>query len=320
MTSHPTVRRVIAAKARHVLGFGKDLVLLARDAGMRWADDECYRLGASLAYYALFSLFPLMLLSVTCVGFVLGDGDHVRQKVLASVASATSPESRAMLDETLQSMQTHRTARGMGAVVGVVTLILGSSGVFSELESSLNFIWRVKRLPTKGIGSTVLRALEAKAFSFVVVVAAAGALLASLVVSTVLGAIGDTATTALGAQAPWQIVEMAASVGFLTLLLAAIYRIVPQARVAWRDVLGAALLASVLFAGLKALLAWYLAHLGSYAAYGAVGGVLGLLMWIYLASLVLFFGAEVSRVYAERFGSLRERNGSHIRCAASPKP
>jgi membrane protein len=320
MTSGPTGRGVVAAKAgRCVLDFAKDMVLLARDAGMRWADDACYRLGASLAYYALFSLFPLMLLSVTWVGFVLGDDDHVRQKLLATVAGATSPESRALLDETLKNMQTHRTARGVGAIVGVVTLFLGSSGVFSELESSLNFIWRVKPAPTKGIWPTVLQALRAKAFSFAVVIAAAGALLASLVVGTILGAIGDSATTALGARAPWQIVEMGASVGFLTLLLAAIYRLVPQAPVAWRDVLGAALLASLLFAGLKALLAWYLAHLGSYAAYGAVGGVLGLLMWIYSASWVLFFGAEVSRVYAEKFGSLRERPESHIRCAASPK-
>jgi membrane protein len=306
---------------RHgVLGFAKDMGALARDAGLRWADDACYRLGASLAYYALFSLFPLMLLSVTGVGFVLGDNDSVRQKLLASVAGATSSDSRALLDETLRSMQTHRTARGVGAIVGVVTLFLGSSGVFSELESSLNFIWRVKPAPRTGIWSTILQALRAKAISFAVVVAAAAALLASLVVSTALDAIGDTATTALGASAPWHIVETSASVGFLTLLLAAIYRIVPQAPVKWRDVLGAGLVASLLFTALKALLAWYLAHLGSYAAYGAVGAVLGLLMWIYLASWVLFYGAELSRVHAERFGSLREQTGSHIRCAASAKP
>jgi membrane protein len=82
------------------------------------------------------------------------------------------------------------------------------------------------------------------------------------------------------------------------------YRMIPQTVIAWRDVFGGALLAAVLFTGLKHLFAWYLGHIGSYAAYGAVGGVLGLLAWIYLASLILFFGAEFTRVYAERYGSL----------------
>jgi membrane protein len=101
--------------------------------------------------------------------------------------------------------------------------------------------------------------------------------------------------------------DAAFSVGFLTLLFATIYRVVPKAKVAWRDVFGAALITSLLFAALKMLLAWYLSHLGSYAAYGAVGAVLGLLTWIYVASLVLLYGAEFSRVHAERFGSLAQR-------------
>lgn len=105
-------------------------------------------------------------------------------------------------------------------------------------------------------------------------------------------------------------VEATGSIGFLALLLAAIYRVVPQASVAWRDVLGAALLTSLLLRVLEGLIAWYLAHLSSYAAYGAVGGILGLLTWIYVASLVLFYGAEFGCVYAERFGSRRGGGGT----------
>src|SRR5579864_1546123 len=118
--------------------FVKDAAALARDAAVRWYDDGCYRLGASLAYYALFSLFPLLLLSVTGIGYVLGDDPSMRQDLVHSIAGAVSPESRALLNETLQSMQTHRTARGVGAVVGLAALLLGASGAFSELESSLN--------------------------------------------------------------------------------------------------------------------------------------------------------------------------------------
>jgi len=300
-------------------GVVKSALVLARDAGLRWADDACHRLGAALAYYALFSLFPLLLLSVTAVGFILGNDDTVRQKVVGSMIGA-SDEPRALLDQTLQSMQTHRAARGVGALVGGIALLLGASGVFSELESSLNFIWRVESTAPGGLWSTLLKALKAKAFAFAVVVAAASAVLASLVVSTVLGAIASTTNSAAGpGQTLWRVIDFATSLAFVTVLLAAIYRVVPSRRVQWGDVFGAAFLASLLLTALKYLLAWYLAHVGSYAAYGAVGAVLGLLTWIYCASLVLFYGAEVSVLYADRFGSVaRARRASagdvHSRC------
>jgi membrane protein len=294
----------LTAAAQAVLEVGKE-------AGERWVGDACYRLGAALAYYALFSIFPLMLLAVTVVGFVLGGDAAARQSVLNSVPSP-SPEFRVLLDQTLQSMQSHRSARGVGAVVGLIALILGASGVFSELESSLDLIWRVKRSPARGLWQILLNALRSKALSFVVVIVAAMAVLASLAVSTILAAVGDTLGAAVGdgttngaaARTLWQPVEMAVSLAFLAALFAAIYRLVPQADVQWRDVVGAALITSLFFVGLKSLLAWCLARIAGYAAYGAVGAVLGLLTWIYVASLVLFYGAEFSRVYAERYGSL----------------
>lgn len=292
-----------------LLGAAEAIGVLLRDAGVRWSDDACYRLGASLAYYALFSLFPLALIALTAIGVFLGDGDSVRQHLIAFVGGTTSPESRVLLDQTLQSMQTHRTARGIGAIVGALTLLLGASGVFSELQSSLNLIWRVKAASQSGIWASLLYALRAKVYSFAVVLAAAIALLASLILSTALGTAGSgTFALQVGVRVFWRILEACGSVGLLALLLAATYRIVPQTRVVWRDVLGAALFTSFLLSGLKYLLAWYLAHLTSYAAYGAVGGVLGLLTWIYLATLVVLYGAEFSRLYAERFGS--QRNGS----------
>ncbi len=138
-----TTRRALRSGWLRLVALAGALGGLLRDAGVRWSDDACYRLGASLAYYALFSLFPLALIALTAIGVILGDGDGVRQHLIASVGGTTSSESRVLLDQTLQSMQTHRTARGVGAVVGALTLLLGASGVFSELQSSLNFIWRV---------------------------------------------------------------------------------------------------------------------------------------------------------------------------------
>jgi membrane protein len=287
-----------------------DVALLAKDAGLRWMEDGCYRLAAALSYCALFSLVPLMLLCLTSVGFLLGDDDTVRQRLLASIAGSTSAESRALLDETLRSMQAQRTARGVGAIAGVATLLLAASGAFSELDSSLNLIWRVKDPPSRGVWTTIARALIDKALSFAAAVAAALALLASLVGSTALLAVAQKVNGSSDVPSSWHLVDAAASVGFLALVLAALYRIVPRAPIEWRDVFGAALLASFLFTALKGVFAWYFAKLGGYAAYGAVGGILGLLTWIYVVSLLLFYGAEWSRVYAERFGSLSREAAS----------
>lgn len=284
---------------------------LLKDAALRWSDDSCLRLGASLAYYAVFSIFPLLLLAVTVLGFVLGESPESRARLLDSVAAATSPAFKTLFDETLADMQKHQTARGVGTVVGVVTLVFGASAVFSELEATLNQIWRVKPPPSRGFWGTVLVAVRSKALSFVVVICAAVALLASLVVSAVLTSIGErvegVAHGVVSHATLWIGVEAVGSVVVLTPVVAAMFRLIPQARVEWRDVIVGALVTALLFTAIKRLLAWYLGHLGSYAAYGAVGGFLGLMTWIYLASLFLFYGAEVSRVYAERYGSLSAR-------------
>lgn len=277
-------------------------IALLRETADRWAGDRCYRLGASLAYYAIFSLLPLLLLSVTILGYALGAGDSVRMDVLDSLKGATgSTAVRSLLDDALADLQAHRTARGVGAIVGLATLLFGASGVFSELFASLNTIWRVRPRPVRGAWNSVVRFVADKALSFALVVAAGLVLLGSLVLSTALATIAGRT----GGHLPWRGAEIAASMLLVTGALAATFRNLPQTHVEWRDVLGGALLAAAMLTVLKHLLAWYLASMGSYAAYGAVGAVLGLLLLIYASSLVMFFGAEFTRVYAERYGSLR---------------
>jgi membrane protein len=279
---------------------------LLTEAGRRWSDDECYRFGASLSYYAVFSIFPLLLLCTTAFSFLLGHDASLRDRLLDYVEHSSASEIRPLVEETLTTMQTHATGRGIGAVVGVITLLFGASGVFSELDATLNTVWRVRAPKDRSIRQVLLGVVVDKALSMVVVFAVAACLLASLVVSASLhlatGTPGVTDKSAL-----WLLDEAVVSTGLLTALFAVMYRLIPRVAVAWHDVFGGALLAAILFAGLKHLLAWYLGHIGSYAAYGAVGGVLGLLTWIYLASLILFFGAEFTRVYAERYGSLANR-------------
>lgn len=300
---------------------------LLKDAGLRWSDDNCLRLGASLAYYAVFSIFPLLLLGVTVVGFFLGQSPGTRERLLDAVASTTTPQFRTLFDSTLEDMQHHQTARGVGTLIGLVTLIVGASAVFSELQATLNLIWRVPATPYVGFWRMLLRLVRGKALSFAVVVGAAVAILASVVASAVLSALRQQVLgVTIGAEGPellWTLLDSVGSAGVTTVVLAAMFRLIPETRVEWRDVLGGACVSAVLFTGIKHMLAWYLAHLGSYAAYGAIGGFLCLLTWIYLASLFIFYGAEFSRVYAERYGSLAKAKADRLGAvspSAAPPP
>lgn len=297
-----TARPLRAAAVARAMGS------LAREAGARWVDHQCYRLGASLAYYALYALFPLLLLAVATVGFLLGTGEHDRARVLASLPGL-SPAVRDLMDQTLMSMQEHTTARGWGAVIGAVTLVVAASGVFTELEFSLDVIWKAPSVPARGMWSVVRAAARAKLLSFGAVLGAAIVLVVSLAVSTGLRAVGGAAHGSLGAGLA-QLAEDGISALCITLLVAAVFHRVPHVRTRWRDVLGGAFVTGLLLVILKVALSWYLVHLGSYAAYGAVGAVLVLLTWIYVASLVLFYGAEFACVYAERYGSLSPPPGS----------
>jgi len=235
----------------------KAAVVLLRDAAIRWSEDGCPRRGASLAYAALFSLFPLILLSLTTVGFVLGDSDEARHTLVSSLVGSYSPESQRLVEQTLESLQAHHTARGVGAAVGVLALVAGASGVFSELQASLVFIWRVDKTRTRGFWRSVVGLLWDRMTSFAIVVGASLVLLATLMVHTAIGVVAQT-QYAVGPlwSVTGEITAFACSAG----MLAAIYRVVPQCHVAWSDVLGASLITSLVLAGLRGLLAWYLIH------------------------------------------------------------
>jgi membrane protein len=280
---------------------------LLREAAGRWVDDHCTRLGAALSYYAIFSLFPLSLLSISVIGVLLGDRATVRAILLTSLDTG-SPQVHDLLDQTLTNLQTQRTARGLGALVGAVTLLFGASGVFSELDNALAVIWRVHEVASTSTWRSVLEYLCDRGVAFLLVVMAALVVLASLVTGTVLSAVSvSTGTQTLGWI--WVPIELSVSAAFLTVLFAALFRYLPRRdHVAWRYALAGGALTSLLVSVLKRGLGFYLAHMGGYAAYGVVGAMLALLTWIYLTSFALLFGAELTVVSARRLTEWTQRS------------
>jgi membrane protein len=268
-----------------------------KETASDWLEDEASRLAAALAYYSLLSLAPLLVIVVAIAGFFLGQ-DAARGRIAGQLATVVGAEPALGIQSILASARSP-TSGVLSMVVGVVTLFIGASGVFGELQSSLNTIWGVKAKP----GRMIWGELTARFLSFTMVLGVAFLLLVSLVVSSVLSALGTRFSAALpGGEAVWQVVNFSFSLGSITVLFALIFKFIPDAEIRWRDVwLGAAFTACLFTVG-KLVLGLYLGKAAVGSSYGAAGSLIALVVWVYYAAQILFMGAEFTCVQARRNG------------------
>lgn len=266
----------------------------------RFDDLQGFQLGAALSYYATFAIFPLVLLTVTLVGYVIGDDASARDRILAEIGTA-DPSVRAVITQTLTTMQNSHGGRGLSAVFGLISLLFSANGAFVELDSSLNKIWRVKLRSGRGVLGKVSVFVHERLSGFASTVGIGLFMVATLVTSSALGAIAKHAHSTL-TPALLQTADLAVSFVLLSLMFAAAFHFVPRSRPPFRDVIGGAVVTTVLLTVLKSVFALYISHLTSYSAYGVVGGVLALATWIYLSSQIIFFGAMLTRVQCEMTG------------------
>jgi membrane protein len=276
------------------------LIQLFSKSADRFSEVEGFRLGASFSYYATFAIFPLLLLTVTVIGFVIGDDAPARERVLSAIASP-DPAMRSTVESTLASMQSSRSGRGLSAAIAIFSLLFSASGALVELDFALNKIWCVKPRASKGIVGSIRLFLSERLGGIALVLGIGATLLASLVMSTVLAAVANRAHYKL-TPALLQTAELGGSIVLLSLVFATAFHLVPRSRPPFRDVFGGAVLTTVLLTALKEVFASYLSHLTSYSAYGVVGGVLALATWIYLSSQIIFFGATLTRIHCEMTG------------------
>jgi len=260
-------------------------------------EDKALRLGAALAYYALFSIGPLLIIviGVTSLAFGRESVQHAVQQQLQSMVGENAAK-------TVESMMAaHKEGTSVIATItGVVALLLGASGVFGQLQDALNTIWEVKPRPGQGVWGFVRN----RFLSFSMVLVIGFLLLISLVVSAFV----STFTTYLGhaVSVPTffgPLIDLGVSFLVITLLFAMIFKILPDADVKWRDVWVGATVTALLFTLGKILLGMYLGRESTASAYGAAGSVVVILLWVYYSSLILLTGAEFTQVYARKVGS-----------------
>jgi membrane protein len=270
---------------------------LIRQTVDEWQRDEAPRMGASLAYYALFSLAPLLVIVIFIIGLVYkGDTVGQIQRQIESLVGVDAAKTIAMAIHNAGTFG-HGV---LATIVSFVVLSLGATGVFSELHTSMNKIWKVRRREYSFIRGLV----KDRFASFTMVLGIAFVLLVSMVVSAVLSTItGYFSYLVPGADFLWHIADLIVSFGVVALLFALLFRYVPDERITWKDVGIGAVATALLFDIGKFLIGFYIGKASVGSMFGAAGSIVVILAWVYYSSQLLFFGAEFTHVYAKLHGS-----------------
>lgn len=274
----------------------QDFKYLATQSFKEWSEDKASRLAASLAYYTIFSIPPLLIIILAIVSQVFADAPaRVTAEINNFVGETGGEAITAMLENASKPGDTF-----IATAISVITLFLGASGVFGQLQEALNTVWEVQADPNRGF----LETLKDRFFSFTMVLGVGFLLLVSLLISASLTAVDEFISgIAPGAIILTRIINFVVSFAVITLLFALIYKVIPDVTIAWRDVWVGAVATAVLFSAGKWAISFYLGRAAPASAYGAAGSLIVILLWVYYSAQILFLGAEFTQVYASRYGA-----------------
>ncbi len=275
----------------------KDLGRLFKTTFKEWNNKDPFRQSAIIAYYSIFSIPGLLLLIIAIAGYFFGKdavNENIMKQISETMGADTATQIKDMLTNASQSKSTF-----VGSAIGIGILLVGATGVFVELQKSLNLIWQVKAIPLKGI----VIFLRARLFSFGLIIAIAFLMMISLVVSTALAAMSDwikVDTTPLMISI-FNFINFILSLGIIALLFAVIFKVLPDAKIKWRHVWLGSVITGLLFTIGKTALAFYFGTAQPASVYGAAGSVILILLWVSYSSMILFFGAEFTAAYAHMY-------------------
>ncbi|MER8367462.1 YihY/virulence factor BrkB family protein [Mesorhizobium sp. M1348] len=270
---------------------------LLKQSVLGFIEDNALSHGAAIAFYATTSLAPILLIVVAIAGMAFGH-EAAQLALSAQIAGLMGPQSAELLQATIENAS-QKEAGTVASILGLVTLFVAASGVFGEMQLALNEIWKVK--PS---GATISRLVRARIASLGLVAALGFLLLVSLVVSAAISALGDV----INAYLPFGTIILSAingivSFALIALLFAAIYKVLPDRSLQWRDVGLGAVVTGFLFTIGKSLIGWYIGTSAISSSYGAAGALLVVLLWVYYSAEIFLLGAEFTRAYSVRHGS-----------------
>jgi membrane protein len=277
----------------------REIFAMLKKAASAWMEDQAPTLGAALAYYTVFSLAPLLIIAIAIAGLFFGR-EAAQGQIFDQLRGLLGEASGKAMEDMVQNANAKPATGLVATLIGFVTLLFGASGVFGQLQTSLNAIWRVQPKPGRG----VLGIVRDRFLSFGFILVVGFLLLVSLFLTALIAFVGQWfGGMAPGMETLAQILNSVLSLAVITLLFAMIFKFLPDAKIAWRDVWIGALITAALFTAGKFALGLYLGKSGVASSYGAAGSLIVLLLWVYYSAQILFFGAEFTQVYANRFGS-----------------
>lgn len=273
--------------------------VLIKETFQDWSEDKAARLAAALSYYTVFSLAPLLVLVIAITGMIIGNNHDIRQQVVTQIGGLVGQDG-AQAVNTLIENSSQPSGSIPATILGFVTLIIGATGVFGQLQDALNTIWEIQ---PKG-GGGILGMIKNRFLSFTLVLGVSFLLLVSLVISAALALMNSYFSEMLGefgilAQA----INIIISIGVITLVFAMLFRYLPDIDIPWGDVWIGALVTAILFTIGRQLISLYLGRSAPATAYGAAGSLVIILLWVYYSAQILFLGAEFTQVYSRRYGS-----------------
>jgi membrane protein len=292
----------------------KATIKLLKETADAWSADYAPSMGAALSYYTLFSIAPLLLIVIGVAGVVFGP-DAARGEMFGQLAGLIGPDGAKAVEGLLQAAD--RPAQGtIATIVGVLTLLLGATTVFGELQNALDRIWRA---PARAAAKGWWTLLRTRLLSFGMILGIAFLLMVSLVLSAAISVLGKWWGSA---EIMAHALEIVLSFGLTTVLFALIYKFIPRVHVGWRDVWIGAAVTALLFAVGKLLIGLYLGKTAVASAFGAAGSLVVVMVWVYYSAQIFLFGAEFTWVYAHEYGSRRgeRRPGTQAQAETQPEP
>ncbi|ASU36502.1 ribonuclease BN [Mucilaginibacter xinganensis] len=277
----------------------KELWKILAATFMGFINDNGLKLSASLAYYTIFSIAPLLILMISIAGVVWGP-EAASNKLYPQIAHYVGSQAAIQIQDVLKNLQLSGKST-TAVVIGVVTLLIGASSIFVEIQDSLNIIWRVKAKPKKGW----VKLIQNRFISFSLIISLGFLLLASLVISVIMNALSQWITHFLPVVTTLllNLINLGITLVIISVLFGIIFKFLPDVKIRWKDVRSGAFFTSVLFMVGQSLITLYIQYTAKNSAYGAAGSILVILVWIYYTAAILYIGAEFTQVYAEAIGS-----------------
>jgi len=280
---------------RKIKGLGKAL----KNAAIGFVNDNAFKLSASLSYYTIFALGPLLVIIISLTGIFFGK-EAVQGRVYGQLTELVGSESALQIQNIIINIQTsHSTTTG--AIIGLVILFIGATGVFTEMQDSINYIWSVRAKPKKGWLKFIINRL----LSFSLIVGMGFILLVSLIMSALLTLLSDQLMRLLPQYtvALFEVVNTAIILIVISALFTVIFKLLPDAIIAWKYALMGAMLTAVLFLTGKFLIGYYIGRSNLGITYGTAASIIILLTWVYYSAMILYYGAEFTKMYALQTGS-----------------